>query len=225
MAIVEQYQGGELLTQLPRPGSVEHLEYLALLEPSDELSSAEYLDYNNPTRTFCLFTKRIPKHRPIRANTIELDSRSFNKQEGWIPAFNSTIYRHPTDAHGCLLQIHGQPKPWELGKANLTYDITLPILYDFTHDASRKTQAVIRHGQGLLDDWEVYNELADPWYGEDNPQVLQKAIACAARDMASLVKYVYDADLVPAYIEERTQLGEITPTRQRVAQVIANLLK
>ena len=210
----------------PKPGSIEHLKFLTqrgLPAIIDSQSLDEYMVDSEATRTIGLFTKRLRIFRPIRTSFIELDSRMLETEEAWIPLFRSSIYRPKLNPQESLIQIHGQPKPWEIGEENYTYDIVLPVDFNFHYDPRRHTQAVIRHG--VEANMEVYNQAAHPRYHEDNPDILLKALNHAAVDMHNLVRYLYGVDRVPSYIEPGVELNsQIQTSKQRVAQTIASIL-
>jgi len=199
MASIEPLPKQESPAHKLTPGTLAHLEYLSQLETPRYFNGhavRRFLRETETTRSLSLFIKQQRTYRPIYSANIDFDSRLLDLDEPQLPVFRGSVYRDPLHLDRCQLDIHGQPKPLETGDNNYTYDLSLPILYDFSYDPSRPIQAWYQYGQPepghpLATYSEVYNEIASAEYCENNPQILVRAISEAAGDMLTLMNYIY----------------------------------
>jgi len=210
---------------MPTPGTYQHLEYLQTADlTSEDTGAKDFLHRTNAAKTLGAFIKRNRIFRPIRNPYMELDTRLIAADESWIPLFNGSVYRNPSMPDASLLAIHARPEPWAIGRADYTYNLTLPVHYDFNYDASRPAQASIYYGteRGSRS---IFNEAAFPEYNEDDPAVLTVAINMAARDLVSIVRYLHGYDSEPWYVSEVIPNSNDKPKKLKVAKKLAELLK
>lgn len=225
---VEFYRDEE---RMPTRATLAHLEYLATLNTDDltgDRAVENFFDGTEAARSLATIIKRHRTYRPLRTPDIDLDSRLFETEEYWFPVFRGSVYRNPLHPDSSHLIIHGQPKPWELGEENYSYDMFVPVHYDLSYDASRPSQATIRYGvKEPMPRVETFNQAAFREYKEDDPQVLFRVIKEAALDLNSLISYVYNLHQRPAYlgIEEASPKAKQNAKLLIVAKSITNLLK
>ena len=197
MAVIETLYPAEELHEVPMPGSIPHLEYMAQLETADIRTLQDLQGFLFDNLVCESFTRLIIKHRtffPLPAKGhMTLDSRLIPGRPSPEPVFRAAIHLDETHCKNTLLTIHGRPNPSESrGYDDYTYDIAIPLTNKLELNFSRPLEANYARGNVYdLERWDSwsYNSMAFAEYGQDDPAPFICAIQEAAHDLAQLIRY------------------------------------
>jgi hypothetical protein len=206
MAAVEQYTPVDSFENMPKPGSMAHLEWLSQLEIPEALSLEELKSFLEGTRAVNSFVRFTRQHRMVphlpRRHRAEFDTRLLGLgSEVWSPVFRCAIEISPELPDHGLLLIHGRPYPGRSPNRDYTYDVVLPVkdrnFHDPSYDPSHPMEAMYSWHQhkNLIDRRRRgFCEISQVHQGE--PAVVSKALQEAAQTACDLYRYLYGEDMI-----------------------------
>lgn len=188
MVSIEKLQSHE--TKIPTPGTLSHLDYLALSEAhgDEQQELSDFLSATQATRSLGLLIKHLRTFRPIRSPYIDFDSRSFNGSRPGQPRFVGSIYRDPHKLDSGYMVLIGEQVTDE-SEETLSYSAFIPTHFDLSHDPSRPAEAVFSYLEDGKTKKAVYNQKANPCYDEHDPRVLYGVIQQSAKDFLNILGY------------------------------------
>jgi hypothetical protein len=176
---------------VPTPGTLSHLEFLALYpaELPEGAQLSDFLAATQAVRSLGIFIKHLRVYRPITTAYIDFDRRHIVDKK-LLSRFTGSIYRNPVNPQHGHISLASEQRLYD-GSEVQTYGALLPTHFDFTHDASRRAEAVLVRAQNGRLIRSVYNEAADPddYQNELNPNVAVDVIRQAASELLGFLGY------------------------------------